>query len=129
MDILKRVPQMSESLCGDKMRKPRKSTQSEFAKNLTNIMKERGITVRSAAKLAGVGPSTIDNWRSGAAPENFLAVKKLAKELGISFSALLTGEAEHETKPSITEIFDDRGLWFDGYAHVTIRRLEEKKRR
>ena len=59
----------------------KRSPTSKFSTILTSLMKEKKITVREAANIAGVAKSTIDNWRSGAMPEDFLAVKKLAKAL------------------------------------------------
>ncbi len=89
-------------------------------------MNEKGMTVRQAATIAGVGSSTIDDWRGGALPEDYSAVKRLAKDLGVSFSFLLTGEEEGRDPtalPSITEVFEDGGALFDGYAKITIQRL------
>ena len=92
-------------------------------------MKEKKITVREAANIAGVAKSTIDNWRSGAMPEDFLAVKKLAKALNVSFSFLLTGQDEDsELSPSITQVFEDGPDFFEGYAHITIKRLIPRKK-
>lgn len=84
------------------------------------------MTVREAAEIAGVGVSTIDDWRGGALPEDYSAVKLLAGSLGVTFSFLLTGEDDREKQsglPSVTEVFDDGGALFDGYAKITIQRL------
>ncbi|MBC7456949.1 MAG: helix-turn-helix transcriptional regulator [Bdellovibrionaceae bacterium] len=113
------------------MKKPKRATITPFAKILKALMKERGLTMREVAKIAGVSPSTVNDWQSGSTPENYLAVKKLAKELGVSFSFLLTGEEEAVSKnqlPSITEVFDDGGALFDGYAKITIQRLVPRKK-
>ena len=110
------------------MKKKRHEVQNQFAKNLRALMAEKKITVRKAAELAGVGSSTVDNWRGGALPENFTAVKRLAHSFGVSFSFLLTGEDDSaEQLPSITEVFDDGGALFDGYAKITIQRLIPRK--
>ena len=92
-------------------------------------MAEKGLTVRETAKLAGVSSSTLDGWRAGTAPDNYLAVKKLSKTLGVSFSFLLTGENDYpsESQPSVAEVFSDGGSLFDGYAKITIQRLIPKK--
>jgi transcriptional regulator with XRE-family HTH domain len=97
-----------------------------FSKILKSLMKEKNLTMREVAKIAGVSASTINDWQSGSTPENYMAVKKLAKEFGVSFSFLLTGEDESAVKnhlPSVTEVFDDGGALFDGYAKITIQRL------
>lgn len=86
--------------------------------------------VREAARTAGVSPSTITNWTSGVAPDNYMAVKKLAKKLGVSFSFLLTGEDDSRADigaPSICEVFEEGDLLFDGFAKISIQRLIPKK--
>lgn len=57
-------------------------------------MTDRGLGVRDIAILAGVGPSTVMSWKSGANPSDLLAVKRLAEELRIDFCYLLTGGVE-----------------------------------
>jgi len=112
------------------MKKQQRVKTTPFSKILKALMKERGLTMREVAKMAGISPSTVNDWQSGSTPENYLAVKKLAKELGVSFSFLLTGEEETTSKnhlPSITEVFDDGGALFDGYAKITIQRLVPRK--
>lgn len=76
--------------------------------------------------MAGVSKSNIVSWRSGVAPTNFDAVKKLSELLGVSFSFLLTGEedqASGQSTPSVTEVFQEGDLLFDGFAKITIQRL------
>ncbi|MBI4402648.1 MAG: helix-turn-helix transcriptional regulator [Deltaproteobacteria bacterium] len=100
--------------------------QSSFSTVLVALMDEKGMTVRKAAKIADVGSSTIDSWRRGAQPGNYLAVKKLARALGTTMSFLLTGEDESRPNgitPSVAEAFSDGELVFDGYARVRIQQL------
>lgn len=102
-----------------------------FAKILLSLMAEKKMTIRQAATLAGVAPSTIDDWRAGALPEDYSAVKRLAKGLGVSLSFILTGEDESRERgqlPAITEVFEDGGALFDGYAKITIQRLIPRKK-
>lgn len=109
-------------------RRPRAPTS--FGKTLTSLMSERNISVREAARLAGVGASTIVSWRSGALPEDFRAVKALAKILGTTMSFLLTGEDDSRPNSNplaISEVFEDGGELFDGYAKITIQRLHPRK--
>ena len=108
-------------------RKERKRTP--FSKILTTLMKEKGLGVREAARIAEVGPSTIVSWRSGALPEDYSAVKRLARALGTTLGYLLTGEDDSRPKdslPGISEVFEDGGAIFDGYAKITIQRLLPK---
>lgn len=93
-------------------------------------MAEREVTVRGAAKMAGVSPSTIDDWRAGALPEDYQAVKRLGKSLGVTLSFLLTGEDDARptgSTPTLSEVFEDGGALFDGYAKITIQRLLPRK--
>ena len=50
--------------------------------------------------------------------------------MGVSFTFLLTGEEDgrNQVLPSITEVFDDGGELFDGYAKITIQRLIPRKK-
>lgn len=112
---------------GVSKRRPREV--SEFSKILVNLMKEKHMTVRQAAEIADTGASTIVSWRSGALPEDYRAVRRLASALGVSFSYLLTGEDDTrpDGAPSIDEVFKDGGKIFDGYAHINIVRLIPRK--
>lgn len=106
--------------------KHKKRATSPFSKILKSLAVERGLTIRQLAKMAGVSPSTINDWQGGSNPENYLSVNKLAKELGVSFTFLLTGEEDLKSKnhlPTVTEVFEDGGALFDGYAKITIQRL------
>ncbi len=112
------------------MKKKQRAKSSEFSKTLKSIASEKSLTIRQLAKMAGVSPSTINDWQSGSSPENYIAVKKLADQLGIGFSFLLTGEDDKKNKnqlASVTEVFEDGGALFDGYAKITIQRLLPRK--
>lgn len=108
----------------------KKDTNSIFAKNLIRLMDEKKITVDSAADYSGVAKSNIVSWRSGVAPTNFDAVRKLAKLLGVSFSFLLTGveDESRRSSPAVTEVFEDGDLLFDGFAKISIQRLIPRKK-
>jgi len=110
-------------------RKTKKTGITLFAKNLKRLMAEKELTVRAAANLAKVSSSTLDGWRAGTTPDDYMAVKRLALALGVSFSFLLTGEDDRpsEGQPSIAEVFSDGGSIFDGYAKITIQRLIPRK--
>lgn len=111
-------------------RKKRKKTP--FAANLISLMEEKAIGVREAAKIAGVSPSTVSEWRNGSHPDDYIAVKKLAKTLGTTLSFLLTGEDDNKVEvPAISEVFTDGGDLFNGFAEIRIKRLiprDSKKR-
>lgn len=59
---------------------------------LCPLMADAGLSVREAAKIAGVPPSTLANWRAGANPDDYIALKNLARHFGVTLAYLLTGE-------------------------------------
>jgi len=111
--------------------KTRKKKREErpFGRLLTSLMKESKMTVKEASKVAGVSQSTISDWRAGATLEDYFSVQKLANELGVSLSFILTGKddvVENET-PSISEVFEEGDYLFNGYAEIVIKRLIPRK--
>lgn len=95
---------------------------SPFAKNLSALLEERGITVRDAARKIGVSPSTIVDWKSGVSPTDYEAVRKLSRLLGVSLCYLLTGFEESATSspPPISSVFEPGQILFDGIASIKI---------
>jgi len=113
------------------MSSQKEKSKAIFSKILNNLMEEKSMSIRKAAEISGVGTSTINSWRSGSSPDDYLAVQKLAKALGVSFSFLLTGE--DDTRPegdiNISEVLEDGGLLFDGFAKITVQRLIPKTKK
>ncbi|MBI3555224.1 MAG: hypothetical protein HY074_03035 [Deltaproteobacteria bacterium] len=113
---------------GKKMKRAEKGV-STFSKILTTLMAEKEVGVREAARIAGVGPSTLVSWRAGALPEDYIAVRKLAHHFGVTLGYLLTGEDDTRPAdgiPAISEVFQDGGILFDGYAKILVQRLVPK---
>ena len=100
-----------------------------FAKNLSALLEERGITVRDAARKIGVSPSTIVDWKSGVSPTDYEAVRKLSKLLGVTMCYLLTGFEEGYTSnpPPISSVFEPGQILFDGIASIKIIALVPKE--
>lgn len=88
-------------------------------------MEEKGVTIRKTAEATKISSSTLNSWRSGSAPEDYLAVKRLADFLEVSFSFLLTGEDENRksSELSISEVLKESDVLFDGFAKITVQRL------
>lgn len=87
-------------------------------------MASKSLTVREAAEVAGVSPSTIQGWREGSMPTDFDAVRKLAERLGVTLGFLLTGYEDKKAQmPSVNQVFKDGGTVFDGYLEVHVKRL------
>ena len=108
----------------------RRKDNAPFSKILRALMAEKGMKIREAARIAGVSPSTISAWCSGASPESFVGVKALAKALGVSLSFLLTGEEDNKpstSAPSITEVFTEGAELFNGYARVVMIQMVPRK--
>ena len=112
---------------GNKRGRKHSRGKTPFAQNLMRLMTERKLGVREAARIAGVSPSTLVSWRSGALPEDYLTVRKLAIKLGTTLSYLLTGIddaiASGERKLELAEVFEEGERVFDGYAKITIQRM------
>jgi transcriptional regulator with XRE-family HTH domain len=91
-------------------------------------MEERGLSIGTIAKLAGVSRSVVQSWTANANPHNLQAVAKLAKALNIEFKELLLGESEARSlkEVSLGELFDEHEL-FDGICRVKLQRLTPKK--
>jgi transcriptional regulator with XRE-family HTH domain len=93
----------------------------DIGNRICNLMRERNATVRAAADSIGVAPSTLANWRSGSPPKDFVAAKKLADLLGVSFHYLLLGEDPNAATKQTVDL-NERDL-FSGVVEVTIRRI------
>lgn len=129
VEIPKRVGIVGDNESSMKVQRNGSRQQCRFAKILEELMKSRELTIREVARLAGVGPSTVMSWKSGAHPSNFAAIRRLAHALGLEFCFLLTGESDPllgKTDFSVIDALEDRGVVFDGYARVLIQRLEPR---
>ena len=103
--------------------------QYVFGDRLKELLTEKGLSQREAAKIAGVAPSVIDGWVAGAQPENYNAVKKLAKYFKISFELLLTGsvETENSTEIMVSQYYN-KVPFFTGLAEISIKQLIPKNK-
>lgn len=106
------------------MAKRKRAGTTPFSKVLIALMDEKGLTIRKTAQIAGVPSSTLDSWRSGALPEDYSAVARLARHFGVSMEFILTGEEQRGVKPpTVAQVFVDKGPIFDGYAKIVIHRM------
>lgn len=71
---------------------------TRWNERLCAVLTEKGITLRKAARLAGVAPSVMDSWSSGASPTDLQAVKRLFDALDLSFTWLLTGDGNFRNR-------------------------------
>ena len=63
-----------------------------FGKRLCRLMRDRAYTVRWTATKAGVSDSTLQDWRTGAQPRDWGAVKRLSQLLGVTLDYLMFGD-------------------------------------
>ena len=60
-----------------------------FSKNLSELRKEKNVSIKDLAKVVGVLPATISNWEKGKTKPNINHAIKLARFYGVSLSYLL----------------------------------------
>lgn len=108
----------------------RRKQESPFRKILCELMTRHQMSVRDAARVAGVAASTISNWRGGAAPEDHMALRRLADYLGVTLGYLLTGQPDAAAPPLPKQTAGDQGntVLFEGYARIIIQPATEAQR-
>ncbi len=107
----------------------RTKANSPFSKNLKAILEERGISQKSAAELAGVTPTTLNDWLGGTQPSDAIAVQRLCRALKCDFEWILTGQKSRlEGKDlSLAEIFDVQDEpSFSGIFKIEAKRLKKR---
>ncbi len=97
-----------------------------FKTTLARIMRERNLTLKIVAGLAGVPKSVVQGWLTGSNPHDLLAVARLAKALGVGFKALLLDEPEDIPCPN--DLTHDKVTILEGLCEVTIKKLIPKGR-
>ena len=90
------------------MKPARKKIGSPFAKNLKQILEERGLSQRGAAEIAKLNVAVINDWLNGSIPHDHDAVLRLCKGLKCDFQWILTSShSEIRAKEmSLQEIFE-----------------------
>lgn len=102
--------------------------EMNWGRRLADVLKDKAISQKEAARAAKVSPSVLNGWLQGASPNDFTKVKMLADHLRVSFTWLLTGMDEtHRTAPSLDEYFESED-YFEGHVRIRIERLTPKKR-
>lgn len=112
-----------------KPRPIRHRVSSPFGENLKKILKERGITLRQASRIAGVNAATLHSWEFGGAPQDLSAVLKLCQELKVNFQWLLTGTAESTNlrEATLSELFEmENDPTFSGLFMIEAKRLKRR---
>ena len=105
--------------------------ESPFRKILAQLMREKNLSIRDAAQIAGVASSTIAGWRSGRTPDNFEAVQKLASHFGVGLAFMLTGSQDKFEDSARSA---EHALWEEGepvvfeMARIQIQPLTVRKK-
>ena len=97
--------------------------QMKLGNNLSQLCKERGITLAHLSKMSGVPKSTIHSWTTNPASVNLSHLQKIARALGVSVHFLAYGENDPNEAPSeniLKEIFS-------GDVRVTLHRIERRR--
>ncbi len=104
-------------------KKHRRRVDSAFAKNLQRVLAERGLSLRAAAEIAGVGQSVISSWLSGAQPADINAVHRFARATGTSFEWLLTNHVDSQVRNvHLADLFEEQDA-FTGIYRIEAKRL------
>jgi transcriptional regulator with XRE-family HTH domain len=94
----------------------------KIGKVLTELLKQKNLSIRQLAKNTGVPASTLSEWTSGRAPKNLVHAKNVAKTLGITTHFLLFGE-EDDQEP-IQKILKEE--LFSGTFEISVKRVKVK---
>ncbi len=89
---------------------------------LTEIFRERRLTIKEVAKASGVPASTLSEWKLNRAPKNPEQALKVAEALDISLHFLLFG-VEDRQEPLQKLLKEDV---FSGTFEINIKRIKIK---
>lgn len=97
-----------------------------FAARLSELLKERKLTLNQAASRAGLPKSTIHNWTIGHSPQDFEGLDRLCQVLQTDINYLLLGKApspDGVRQVAVNEVFSRDAVLFDGFAHIKVTKL------
>ena len=119
---------MAENFNMPNIKRRKGTSKLPFKDTLSALMRERRLTVKEVAALAGVSSSVVQNWLEGKNPHDLHAVSQLADKLGVPFKKLLLNEVERVDLPTtVGELFDEQD-WFNGFVRLDVKRLVPKKK-
>ncbi len=87
---------------------------------LSNIVKQRRLTLKEISKATGVAATTLSEWQSNRAPRNPTHLLKVARYLDVSVHFLLFGE-EDQTEPLQRLLKNEI---FTGTFEISIKRVQ-----
>lgn len=91
-------------------------------------MKDRALSLRAVADMAGVGVSSVADWLNNSSPTDYMKVARLAQRLGIGFEWLLTGlEAEPPRAPlRLEDFFEEESTEIEGLWRIKAVKIRRK---
>jgi transcriptional regulator with XRE-family HTH domain len=96
---------------------------ASLQKNLSDLLKKKGISLAGLAKKSAVPKSTLHGWVSGQAAVNLEQLQSVAEALGVGVHLLAYGTPDPFEEVS-TEVLKEI---FSGDVRVTLHRIERKK--
>jgi len=96
--------------------------EMQLGRVLTELLKERRLSLRELARASGVSASTLSEWTTNRAP-NPVKLKKVAEYLGVSVHFLLFG-CEDNQNP-IEKILKESV--FQGTYEITVKKVKLPK--
>lgn len=112
-------------------KRKRQKVRSIFGEQLEKLARERNLSHRVLAGIAGVSTSVIGSWMGvgGAVPSDLTKVKSLADGLNVDFAWLVLGEHARTGQVSVAEVFEEIvDPTLSGYYRVDIRKLVPRKK-
>lgn len=108
----------------------KKKVVSPFSKNLSQVLKDRGLSQKAVAELGNISVSTLSDWLAGNQPHDLNALLKICQALKVDFQWLVTGQSSIPNLKDITlsELFDvSDEPDFEGVFQISMKRLKRKK--
>ena len=84
--------------------------EKTLGKRIAELRREKGMKQDELAEKLGVSPQAVSKWENDVSYPDIMTVPKLARELGVTADALLTGE---ENEPEVKYVPEEKRKSFD----------------
>ena len=112
-------------------KRKRQKVRSIFGEQLEKIARERNLSHRVLAKMAGTSTSVIGSQMGvgGAVPSDLTKVKRLADALNVDFAWLVLGEHATTRQVSVAEVFEEIvDQHVSGYWKIQATKMVSRKK-
>lgn len=89
----------------------------KIGKVLPYLMKEKKLTYKQLSDISGVPASTIKGWSANVEPKSMVAVRKVARILGVTSEYLIFGEDPNNTI-DLNQLVTQK--LYSGWVKITI---------